>query len=238
MDVLRAVAEAPQDSSPSRIAERVNLPRPTVYRLLGTLESIGLVEKTDDGGWAVGYELIRLGRSADRSLALVARAQPTLEALMQQTRETAMLAIGRGAFDVDVISHVDAPNLLGTAQWVGRSVAPHASAAGKLLLAALPAEERVRHISQMSFERFTGATITDAHAFAHELDAVARHGYATTVDEIEQGLSGIAAPTLRPDGSIDAIVGIYGPTARVIDAAGPANTDAVLSAARRLAADL
>ena len=51
-------------------------------------------------------------------------------------------------FDVEVVSQVDAPNLLAMAQWVGRPVAPHASAAAKVLLAELePRRPRALHQS-------------------------------------------------------------------------------------------
>ncbi len=234
MDVLRAIVDAPDDASPARIAERTGLPRPTVYRLLGTLESIGLVEKTTDGDWAIGYELVRLGRAADHSRALASRAQPTLEELVAATGETAMLAIGHDPFNVDVISQVDAPNLLGMTQWVGRPVAPHASAAGKLVLAGLAPEERRRHVATIELSRFTDNTIVDPAAFARELEAVQQRGYATTIDELEEGLSGIAAPVLRPGGAMAAIIGVYGPTARVIGRTSDRCTEAVLVAARRL----
>src|ERR1700751_5832871 len=109
-----------------------------------------------------------------------------MERLVGQTGETAMLAIARGPFAVEVVSQVDAPNLLTMAQWVGRPIAPHASAAGKILL--------------------------------EELDGVARRGYAETIDELEDGLSGIVAPVRRNGGTLAAMIGIYGPTPRVCGA--------------------
>lgn len=238
MDILKSVASAPDGSDPQTIADQIDVPRPTVYRLLATLEAVGMVERDPRGAWVVGSELIRLGRTTDLSRVLVVRAQPTMERLVAKTGETAMLAVGRGPINVDVISQVDAPNLLGMAQWVGRPVAPHASAAAKVLLADLEPESRAFYTAELPMPRFTAHTITDRAQFARELDTVAQRGYGETIDELENGLSGIVAPVRRDGGPIIAIIGVYGPTARICGAHREGITASVLKAASQLGEDV
>jgi DNA-binding IclR family transcriptional regulator len=238
MEILKAVTAAPNGAVPADIAHQLAMPRPTVYRLLATLEAVGMAERGADGGWFVGPELLRLGRSADHSRSLVAHAQPTMERLVGQTGETAMLAIARGPFDVEVVSQVDAPNLLSMAQWVGRPIATHASAAGKILLADLEADVRARYVRALALPALTAHTITDHDRFLDELDTVARQRYAETVDELEDGLSGIAAPIRSDGGTLVAIIGVYGPTPRVCGAQRDRMTTAVSNAAARLTEEL
>jgi IclR family acetate operon transcriptional repressor len=234
MDILKAVTATPEGAIPADIAQQLSLPRPTVYRLLATLEAVGMAERGPDGAWFAGAELLRLGRRADESRALVTRAQPTLEELVAQTGETAMLAVARGPFDVEVVSQVDAPNLLAMSQWVGRPIAAHASAAGKILLADLETDDRIRYVKTLPLPAFTQHTITDHDRFLHELDAVAQRGYAETIDELEDGLSGVVAPVRGHGARLEAIVGVYGPTPRVCGAQRGQITAAVRNAASQL----
>jgi IclR family transcriptional regulator, acetate operon repressor len=238
MNILKQVSAAKDGASPAAIADELGLPRPTIYRLLATLEAVGMVERNVDGAWFTGHELLRLGRSADQSRALLATAQPTMQELVSRTGETAMLAVPLGGFDAEVISQVDAPNLLAMAQWVGRPIPPHASAACKILLADLEPEVRSRYTAALPLTAFTAHTITDHQRFERELDHVARRGYAETIDELEDGLSGIAAPIRRPDRTCIGFIGIYGPTARVCGPTHEQMTAAVLEAASKLAAEL
>lgn len=234
MDILKAVTATPDGAVPADVADQLALPRPTVYRLLATLEAVGMAERGVDGAWFAGPELLRLGRRADQSRALVTRAQPTLEQLVTETGETAMLAIARGPFDVEVVSQVDAPNLLAMAQWVRRPIAVHASAAGKVLLADLETDERVRYVKSLPLPAFTDHTITDHERFLRELDDVAQRGYAETIDELEDGLSGIVAPVRGHGGRLEAIVGVYGPTSRVCGPQREQITASVRNAASQL----
>jgi DNA-binding IclR family transcriptional regulator len=234
MDILKAVTAAPAGANPAEIADQLGLPRPTVYRLLATLGAVGMTERDGNGAWFVGPELLRLGRRADHAGTLVTRAQATLEELVAETGETAMLAIARGPFDVEVVSQVDAPNLLSVAQWVGRPIAAHASAAGKIVLSELEPEDRTRYVKALMLPAFTADTITDHDRFLEELDAVAQRGHAETVDELENGLTGIAAPVRGHGGTLVAIIGAYGPTARVYGQRREQITAAVRSAASHL----
>jgi DNA-binding IclR family transcriptional regulator len=238
VEVLRAVTSSNGNCTPASIAKAIGVPRSTVYRLLATLESVGLVEPTGEGTWVVGYELVRLGRHADLSRALVPRAQPLLEGLVSACGETAMLTLPRGAFDVDVVSQVDAPNLLGMTSWVGRPIQMHASAAGKLLLAELSPQERARYCSSIALTRLTGRTITEPEALERELQTVAAQGYAETIDELEEGLGGIVAPVRDDPGGLVAMIGIYGPSSRVFGDTRDATTRAVVDAAQRLSREL
>ena len=148
-----------------------------------------------------------------------------------------MLAVGRGPIDVEVISQVDAPNLLGVAQWVGRPVAPHASAAAKVLLADLEPESR-----RALHRRAANAAVHGAYDHrSRSVRTRARHGrqrgYGETIDELENGLSGIVAPVRRDGGPIIAIIGVYGPTARICGAHREGITALVVKAASQLGED-
>jgi DNA-binding IclR family transcriptional regulator len=66
-----------------------------------------------------------------------------------------------------------------------------------------------------SLEQLTPRTVTDRAALHRELEQVSRRGYASTVDELEIGLTGVAAPVRGVEGDVVAALGISGPSQRL-----------------------
>jgi len=85
----------------------------------------------------------------------------------------------------------------------------NASAAGKVFLAHGVAGIPAR------LERLTERTIVDPAALERELQAVRARGYATLVDELEPGLSVVAAPVYDAGGGVVAALAVSGPTSRL-----------------------
>ena len=109
----------------------------------------------------------------------------------------------------EAIAEEEGRHLLGATSWIGRDIPDHASAAGKVFLAFGVAEIPAR------LERFTQHTIVDRSRLERELRIVADRGYATLVDELEPGLSVVAAPVFDSGGGVVAALAVSGPTARL-----------------------
>ncbi len=127
---------------------------------------------------------------------IVELARPSLDALSAQTGETINLAVP-GSVSVEHVAQVDSRHFLGAGQWLGRTVDYERSANGKVFLA---------------FDR--------APAVARALDpsdreSIRDQGYATTVDELEQGLAAVAAPVRGARGDVVGALSISGPTLRM-----------------------
>ncbi|HYA07979.1 MAG TPA: helix-turn-helix domain-containing protein, partial [Gaiellaceae bacterium] len=82
VELLRAIAAQPAGSTASELARATGLPRSTVARTLHTLADARLVEEA--GGWVLGYELVRLARTADPYRGLVERSRPVLARLRDE----------------------------------------------------------------------------------------------------------------------------------------------------------
>jgi DNA-binding IclR family transcriptional regulator len=109
----------------------------------------------------------------------------------------------------EAIAQEDGRHLLGATNWIGRDVPDHASAAGKVFLAHGVARIAPR------LERLTPRTLVDRAALEEDLAAVRERGYATLVDELEPGLSVVAAPVFDSGGLVVAALAVSGPTARL-----------------------
>jgi IclR family acetate operon transcriptional repressor len=230
--LLHAVAARPEGSSAAQLARATGLPRSTVARTLSTLEDEGLVERP--GAWVLGYELVRLARSADPYGALVEAARGVLARVRDETGESALLAITRGRPGIEIVLQLDPERHVGVANWVGVDVPLHASAAGKLALAELTPVELEVWLSEHPLTRFTPSTMSDPASLLGELKQCRRRGWAALVDELEDGHAALAAAVRSADGTLRAAVGISGPTFRL----GRAGRRALLPLLETVAAEL
>jgi len=213
VELLRAIAARPEGSTASELARATALPRSTVTRTLHTLHDAGLVE--DASGWILGYELVRLARTADPYRRLVETSRPVLSRLRDESGESSLLAVVSGRAGIEIVLQLDPPRHVGVASWVGVDVPLHASAAGKLVLAELTTDELEAWLDAHPPIRFTRATRADGEALRRELAVVRRRGWAELVDELEDGLAALAVPVRGPDGTLAAVVGVSGPTFRL-----------------------
>jgi IclR family acetate operon transcriptional repressor len=86
---------------------------------------------------------------------------------------------------------------------------------GKALLAFLP-HERVQRVLSRPLAKLCTRTITSAERLHAELDEIRARGYATSFEETNPGLWGIAVPILDPHGWAYSSVGIGGPLTRFV----------------------
>lgn len=214
--LVATVVRADEPLAFSELAEECGLPKSTASRLLTALERTELLERNDVGCYVAGPLFWRYATRHDPWTEVAQVAEPILAHVSDETGETVNLGVPRGEHVIHV-AQVDARYLLGTRDWTRVEVPPHSSSLGKVLYAygalAMPAR---------SLERLTEATIVDATGLRTHLAAVRRRGYAFTVDELELGLTGIAAPVRAGrDGAVIAALGISGPTSRLADRLAP-----------------
>lgn len=212
--VLRSFTDADAELGVTTISGRLGLHKSTVSRLLSTLEHAGFVEQNPQTGkYRLGLGLITLAGVALERMDLRRIAQPFLEDLAEFTQETINITV----LDRDEcvnIERVASPQPIRHAGWLGRRTPLHCTATGKVLLAYMTPEERYA-VLPSSLPRFTERTITHRPTLEKALQAVREQGYGIAHEELEEGLSAIAAPIFDHAGQVDATVSISGPTYRI-----------------------
>jgi IclR family transcriptional regulator, acetate operon repressor len=209
-EMLARLLESDAPMSLRDLAEAADLPKSTASRLLTALERHGLVHQAGERGkLEPGPAILRFAHRGGVERHLVELAQPALDALSQASHETVNLSVPT-PHGVDHLAQVDGRHFLGAGQWVGRRVDYHCTANGKVFLAFGAAAP-----SQGELTLMTPRTITSRATLARQLETVRRDGYATTIDELEVGLSALAAPVRAPGGHVIAALSISGPTLRL-----------------------
>ena len=216
----------------TEVARELGVHKSTASRLLAALDRRDLVtQDTARGRFRLGVGLVRLAGAAARGLDLVQESRPVCRALAQEAGETVNIAIlsGRDALYLDQVA---GPAALSPHNWAGQRIPLHATSDGKVLLAYLPPDEIAKYL--MPLQRFTDHTITTGSELTQALDEVKRQGYATAVEELEQGLTAVAAPVHDAEGRVVASISASGPSFRI-----PADRiPALAGSVRRAAAEI
>lgn len=235
--VLRAVsllkaftAERPERGLAELSRER-GLNKTTAFRLLSALESEGMVERTADGAYRLGPELVALGSLALRATDLSVASRPELEALARETRETATLEVLVGR-QVVILEEATGDHVIGSTVSLGTRWPAHATSTGKVLLAYV--EGSVETIAGGRLAALTPRTITDGRALARELDRVREQGWAVSAEELEPGYMAVAAPVRGAHGDVVAAVSVGGPRNRLTPASVAGVARKVRAAAARM----
>jgi DNA-binding IclR family transcriptional regulator len=203
------VVHADEPLSFAELQEASGLAKSTTSRMLAALERHGLLERDDNGGYVAGSLFWRYAARHDPWEELVRLAQPVMDQVGDDTQETVHLSVIRGGQVVQV-AQVDSQYLLGTRDWTQIDVPVHTSALGKVFLAW-----GVLDVPAARLERLTPETLTTKAALERDGALARRRGYAVTVDELEEGLTGIAVPVRGARGDVVAALGISGPTSRL-----------------------
>lgn len=194
----------------TELAEAVGVPPVEVSPLVDALARFDLVSwNTDHASVRPGTAALRFARSGIGREDLVELAQPSMRRLASESGETANLFVPRPS-GAEAIAQIDGTHLLGATNWIGRELGLHCTASGKVFLAFGAAE-----LPQGELEALTPNTITDRDRLARELEAIRDQGYGAIVDELEPGLSAVAAPVRDRGGTVIAALTASGASLRL-----------------------
>ncbi|MGC4151686.1 MAG: IclR family transcriptional regulator [Propionicimonas sp.] len=211
LEILDALAVAGRAVGITDIADRVDMPLPTIHRLLHTLIESDYVFQTPRRQYVIGTRLIALARHAGGALGVTVR--PYLAKVVEAVGESAAVAM----LDQDLaryISQVPSSHAMRMFTEVGNQVPLHATGTGKAMLASLPPEEARAILARADLRRFTPNTITDLDVLLRELDEIRAQGFAFDREEYEVGVQCVAVAI---PGSLRLAMSVSGPPSRLTE---------------------
>lgn len=195
----------------------VGVPTATTHRILTTLQKHDFVTFNEDRqDWLVGVEAFRTGASFLKQTNLVEIARPIMQLLMEQTGETANLAVRQYA-EVVFIGQVETQNPVRALFPSGTRTAMHASGTGKAILAELPEDQVRQLLAKTGLRRFNTNTHTTPEKLFEDLEVTRKRGYSLDCEERYDGMSCIGAAIFDELGDPCAGVSISGPSIRFDD---------------------
>ncbi len=211
--VLRLISEAATPPTMADILAQSDLTRPTVYRIVASLQAEDLVRQTVDQRYVLGPQLIAL---AHRTLAqndIRKTAHEALTALRDETGETVHLAI-YSQQEMIYIDKIESRQTVRMASEIGTRVALHSTSVGRAYLAALPDDESRELIEALSLKAVTKQTSTTKSRLNKVIAQARADGYSYEEEENEPGIVCFGAPILDATGRPIATVSISVPVFR------------------------
>ncbi|MDO5706026.1 MAG: IclR family transcriptional regulator [Paracoccus sp. (in: a-proteobacteria)] len=237
IEVLAALADEGRGITLTRLAARLDQPTSSLHRVLVTLEGRGLAEMDPmTQHWSVGAEAFRIGSAFVRRNALVERARPILQALVDETGETANLGVARTG-SVLFLAQAETPEMIRACIPPGTLAPMHASGIGKALLAHQTVDELRGHLGA-GLARFTPQTLTALPDLMAALEQVRARGFALDDEERTPGMRCIAAPVFDLTGRAVAGMSVSGPLTRMGNGRITALADCVMQGAADLSRHL
>ena len=211
--VLRSFGDDGRGLTISAVADRTSLSRATARRLLLTLTGLGYLQ-------AEG----RTFRPTSEVRALAGPfatpgdpwefAKPYLQSLTDRTGESASIAVLDDT-EILYVARVQTRRLMSLSITIGSRLPAHATSKGRVLLANLPEAELESYFNRTSIARFTQRTVVDEAELRVVLAEVRRQGWSLVDDQLEVGLSSVAAPLVDPDGRVSAALSVCAHAGRV-----------------------
>jgi DNA-binding IclR family transcriptional regulator len=214
MNVLQAVADAPQAPSVTELSKTLGYPRPTTHRIVAALLAEGmLLELSSDSRLVLGPRLIGLAYKAWEGSDLRVVAEPFIEQLRDSLDETVHLAVRSGQ-EMTYISKLESRRTVRMASRVGTRVTLYSSSVGKAWLSKRPADEVRSLLKSLTLSPFTLKTTTDLDSLIAEIELSARRGYTTDIEENEEDICCFGCPIVTASQGVVACVSVSMPSYR------------------------
>ncbi len=230
--VLRVLSLGP--TGVTDIADRTDLPKSTVSRLLAALEIEGAVEQRQLGGeYQLGAGLTALAEAGNPAGSMASVVRPFLVELTNSIGESAGFTVkyGRDVYWVDNIEQIAPVQIT---DQTGHYARMHTVPSGLTMLAMLDDDELERYLAE-PLERVTERTPTDPARLRTMLAAIRTAGLYWSFEELDEGINAIAAPFRGPSGVHDAAIYVNGPSYRFPHDGDRARVEKLVGeAARRL----
>ncbi|WP_341899119.1 IclR family transcriptional regulator [Ferrovibrio terrae] len=226
--------QRPSLSAPD-IAQELQLPRSTVFRLLHTLQAMGFVRREDDERqFKLGPAVLGHGFEYLASLDIVEAAQPILQRLRDETGLSSHMAVADGR-EIVYVARYPARTTISSTVNIGTRFPIHATVMGRMLLVEHDDAALQALFPEDSLPRFSEQTPTTLADLKVILAEDRSRGYATSQSFFERGVSSVAAPVRDGAGRIVAAINITAVDAYVdLEAMHGGLKDAILQAAAEI----
>lgn len=208
LQVIRSFSASAPRQTLSEVAAASGLTRAGARRILLTLQTLGYVE-SDGRFFSLTARILDLGFAYLSSMPIWNRAEPVMESLVAQVKESCSAAVLEGT-DVVYVMRVPTHKIMRINVGIGSRLPAYCTSMGRVLLAALPEDELQRRLAASPIAPLTRHTLTDPEAIAARIGQARRQGWCLVNQELEEGLISIAAPVRDRAGRVLAALNISG----------------------------
>ena len=215
MELLEFLAKYHNGLTLQELVDGLQLSKTTVFRVVTTLLDMGYIGKNEDSNhFFISRKLFKLGIAALGEENIVERAIEPMTRLRDDVKESVMLGV-LIENKVVLLEQIMGSHAFTFSLKSGTSIHLHASAPGKVLLAATSDVKKEEMLQKIDFVKFNENTITDIDIFRQELVKTEQLGYGVDIEEEIIGVYCIGAPIYNQYGDAIACVWITAPKGRL-----------------------
>ena len=229
--ILRRMANSESELGIRELGRLMELDKTVVSRLVSTLAEHGFVEQNPvTKRYRIGPSALDIGGRSAKHARLYDVAYSRLQNVSQRHEVNVFLGV-RSQSEVLYLCAVQRPNDSVFRVSAGFRGHLHATALGKVLLAAMDGAALLKLLSELALPRLTPDTIASRDRLSAEVELVRRRGYAVSDEENLVGVIAIGAPVRDGTGRVVAAVS----AARHKDGMSESFADAMVGITERLA---
>ena len=223
------------EASAADIADAINEPRSSIYRLLSSLQTEGFVEAgSRRGQFRLGFKLLSLATAAVSRFDERKFAMPVMERLHDLTGETVFLCVPRKD-DAVCIERIEGMRVRSLALQLGGSLPLHAGAAPRAILAHLPESAWDAYLERNApLQKFTPSTPVDVEDLRALLKDTRADGIAISDQDVTVGVGAIGVPITDYRGQVRGALSISGIRESILGADLPRWRDELIKGGREI----
>ena len=213
--LLEQMSRARHPQTLSQLAQRLDLPKTSLMRILAALVEGGFILRVPDHrGYVLGPRSTRLALAFLATQEFSRNARAVLVDVVKATGETCNLNALEGN-QMRYLERVETAEVLRLTMAAGDLVPLHCTASGKLALGMMTDARRERTLGTIGMRRYTPHTLTDRSALEQELATIRKERIGVDREEFVQGMVAVAVPVLDDKDQMIAALACHGPTARI-----------------------
>ncbi len=178
-------------ASVKELAAACDLPLVTTHRYVALLKELGLIEEAGRAQYRLGWRAAQLGHAATEAGSIVSIAEPVMQRLADETDETVTL-FQRADLEMECIAQVESAHVIRLTFEPGQRLKLSSGASARVLLSAVPDDELTQTLD--AFEKRDPTFHERRATFEEGIRQTRERGWATSREEIDQGVWAIAAP--------------------------------------------
>ena len=213
LEMIEAVAQTDRPMSPAELAFQLDIPKPSIHRLLQQLETDGFVQTNMRGLLVPGDRMHSIALGVLYSSRHKALRRAILQQLAATIGETCGISIADGT-EMIYYDRAESNWPLRIHLPVGSHTPIGCTASGKLYLSSLPKSRRQRIISNLPLDKLARNTLVDPASLEADLLTIQQSELGIDNEEFIDGMVACAVPIKDPDGKLFACLFSHAPVIR------------------------
>nr|WP_315024725.1 IclR family transcriptional regulator [uncultured Aminipila sp.] len=201
LHILNAFTDKPYMYSAKELSDKLGFSKPTVHRILNTLEEENYVRRNYEGKYTIGYRAYQMGMVYANNMDIYMEIRRVIERIASATGEQVGYAVLEGT---DVVSMYESQMQDSRIRYIAGAIYPiNSGCYGKVLMAFSHTDEELSEIVPKLVLRYVSpGAIMDHQKLLEEYRAIKERGYGESEDEYLDGTVGLGVPVFKQDGSL------------------------------------